>query len=165
VTHPHDDSLTQFIPTDPRKSAAVPTGPRLVVLEGAKPGHVFTLSEPRTSIGRRADNDLILESKAVSKRHAVVGREDPCFFVEDQDSTNGVLVNGVRLKPEERRTLCHGDTIRLSDHVLLFFNEAAFRNAAGPIAIDIDRNRVAAEVEKLMAELPELRRASKVADA
>lgn len=45
-------------------------------------------------IGRGPDNDLILPDGNVSTHHATISLKDGKFIVVDNDSTNGVYVNG-----------------------------------------------------------------------
>src|ERR1700674_2320515 len=52
------------------------------------------LAMERTTIGRRADNDICLPNLAVSGEHAVVVTILADSFLEDLNSTNGTLVNG-----------------------------------------------------------------------
>lgn len=47
----------------------------------------------------------------VSRRHALVTASDGGLFVEDQASTNGTTVNGVRISAYERHPLTDGDTV------------------------------------------------------
>src|SRR5262245_29717489 len=63
------------------------------------------------SIGRRAGNDWILADQHVSGRHARVRAIGGTFFLEDNDSANGVLVNGNRLHPGEPFPLKDGDQV------------------------------------------------------
>jgi len=63
------------------------------------------------SIGRRAGNDWILADQHVSGRHARVRAIGGTFFLEDNDSANGVLVNGNRLHAGEPFPLKDGDQI------------------------------------------------------
>ena len=51
------------------------------------------LARERTTIGRRADNDICMPHLAVSGEHAVVVTILADSFLEDLQSTNGTLVN------------------------------------------------------------------------
>lgn len=46
------------------------------------------------SIGRGSENDLVLPDGNVSTRHARISFRDGKFVIVDNDSTNGVYVNG-----------------------------------------------------------------------
>lgn len=87
--------------------------PQLIAtIEGVEVKHVY-LSKDRTTLGRRSDNDIVLDNPAVSGRHCVFelkGLAD--VFVEDQGSTNGTFVNNFRLTG--RRKLEDEDVIAIS---------------------------------------------------
>lgn len=70
---------------------------------------VFTTSGG--SIGRRAGNDWVLPDGHVSGRHAGVRAIGGTFFLEDNESANGVIVNGNRLHAGEPFPLKDGDKI------------------------------------------------------
>ena len=61
-------------------------------------------------IGRVRDNDLVLDDSTVSKHHAEVVREGGVFYLMDLGSTNGIKINGRRVK---RRRLKNGDLAML----------------------------------------------------
>lgn len=61
------------------------------------------------AIGRDAGNDISLPDEAASARHAKLEAEDGAWWIEDLGSTNGTLVNGVRIEKRER--LRPGDEI------------------------------------------------------
>jgi chromosome segregation ATPase len=64
----------------------------------------------RTNIGRAVENDLKLQARFVSRRHAVVIPGPQSARIEDLDSANGVIVNGKRVP---HATLKHGDIVML----------------------------------------------------
>jgi pSer/pThr/pTyr-binding forkhead associated (FHA) protein len=69
---------------------------RLVVLEGPPGGPdpgVSLALHPQTTIGRAADNVLVVGDPAVSGHHARVVLRDDAWWVEDLGSTNGTQVN------------------------------------------------------------------------
>jgi adenylate cyclase len=46
------------------------------------------------SLGRSSDNEVVLNDFSVSRRHALIRREKDKWVVQDQNSTNGIKVNG-----------------------------------------------------------------------
>ncbi len=54
------------------------------------------------AIGRDAGNDVSLPDDAASARHATLEVEGDEWWIEDLRSTNGTLVNGVRITKRER---------------------------------------------------------------
>ena len=67
------------------------------------------LSRQRTSIGRDASNDVILDAAGISGFHAEIHNEDGQLFLVDLGSTNGSFVNGQRVSG--RRELKAWDTL------------------------------------------------------
>jgi type VI secretion system protein ImpI len=76
---------------------------------GAASRAVFTAAGG--SIGRRPGNDWVLPDGHVSGRHARVRAIGGTFFLEDNESANGVIVNGNRLHPGEPFPLKDGDKV------------------------------------------------------
>jgi phosphoserine phosphatase RsbU/P len=60
------------------------------------------------SIGRQADNDLVLRDNRASRRHAQIVFENGAYVVEDLNSRHGTWVNGERAA---RRVLRNSDRI------------------------------------------------------
>jgi len=73
------------------------------------------LAKTVTTIGRGADCDVRIDNPAVSTHHARILCEGDSIFIEDNDSKNGVFVNGDRVK---RRSLGYGDEITIFKHTL-----------------------------------------------
>ena len=83
--------------------------------------HQSIVLRGRKTIGRDADNDIALQARFVSRRHAAVIPSHGSALVEDLRSTNGVIVNGRRVRCAR---LTHGDVITLGT--------AKFRYTFGP---------------------------------
>jgi hypothetical protein len=68
-------------------------------------GEYATSTRDVFSIGRIDGNDFIMPDYAISKKHALIRTKSNSCFLKDCGSTNGTLLNGVRLqdKPEEVR--------------------------------------------------------------
>jgi pSer/pThr/pTyr-binding forkhead associated (FHA) protein len=92
--------------------------PRLTLTEASGRTREIPLSSERIAIGRHSDNDVVLNDKAVSGRHAVVITLGTDSFLEDLNSTNGTLVNG---RQAARHPLVDGDTISIGRNTLRFF--------------------------------------------
>jgi hypothetical protein len=76
-------------------------------------------SEPAV-IGRSRECDVVVEDPNVSRRHAELRREGPAFWIVDLDSTNGIEVNGRRLR---RAKLEDGDTFVVGETEIAFSME------------------------------------------
>lgn len=77
-------------------------------------GHFVHLHESVTRIGRRADNDIVLDDAAVSRHHAVIVDTGTGFVITDLRSANGIEVNHSRISNSAH--LGNGDHIRIGDH-------------------------------------------------
>jgi len=77
--------------------------------------------EPLT-IGRRAENDIVIADDFASGRHARIGYADDGWYIEDLRSSNGTLVNGQQVA---RQALQHGDLILIGEHLLEFLDPDA----------------------------------------
>lgn len=94
--------------------------PTLIVCQDAQDYRVVEFAAAAT-IGRESDNDIVLASPQVSRRHASIGRrENGDYMLFDHDSTNGVWmderkVSGVRL--------CHGMSFRIVNFFFTFVDE------------------------------------------
>ena len=83
-------------------------------------GQRHEIDSRRVVIGRAKDCDLRVPDPNVSRRHAELRQEGATYWVVDLDSTNGMEVNGRRLK---RAKLESGDTITLGSTDLVFRRE------------------------------------------
>jgi len=88
---------------------------RMLVRTDGDAGIVHVLGR-RTTVGRTPDNDLRINAEWISRHHAVVLLTSSGTVLEDLNSTNGVLVNGLRVA---RRQLDAGDIVT--------FGKSAFR--------------------------------------
>ena len=68
-------------------------------------------------IGRAEDNDICVQSRGISRHHAVVVANVQGFLLRDLGSQNGTVVNGARMA---ERQLADGDTIALGDAQLRY---------------------------------------------
>jgi two-component system, NtrC family, response regulator HydG len=94
--------------------------PRIVAISGALKGQEFQLDKGRVSIGRDASNTIAAPDSAVSRRHCLVEWLDGHAQLTDLESHNGTFVNGI---PVSRRTLAHGDVVRLGLCELVYLTE------------------------------------------
>lgn len=92
---------------DLRRSTAERATPRpkgqLVVLhvpddesDAPAPGTIFPL-QPITSIGRSPSNTIVIPDTYASAQHALVTRREGQWWLEDRNSRNGTLLNGMRV--------------------------------------------------------------------
>jgi pSer/pThr/pTyr-binding forkhead associated (FHA) protein len=104
----------------PQQAAAVGLGRThtgvLIVLSSPAldPGTERELDSTAVTVGRSAENDLVLDSdEFASTKHARIEPRRDGVWVEDLDSTNGTFVNGMKVK--QRHKLSPGDVIRVGE--------------------------------------------------
>ena len=82
---------------------------RVLIRTDGNTDYVHVLGR-RTRIGRGGDNELVLDTKHVSRYHAVLLAGPVHTSIEDLNSTNGVFVNGKRVA---RHILKDGDRVTI----------------------------------------------------
>ncbi|HEX2121644.1 MAG TPA: GGDEF domain-containing protein [Thermoanaerobaculia bacterium] len=92
--------------------------PALIMLDGDLPGQVYRLRPGRQIIGRRPECDIRLRERAVSGIHAEVIRVRDTVTINDLASTNGTLVNGLRIRHPV--PLVQGSLLKLGNCVFKF---------------------------------------------
>ncbi len=90
-----------------------------LIVEGAK---VFKLNQPVVNLGRKLDNDLVIDDPRVSRNHAQVRAVKGRFMVFDLESSGGVFVNGNRV---EHSALYPGDVISLAGVPMVYGQDSS----------------------------------------
>lgn len=75
------------------------------------------LNKPSLSIGRKAENDLVIDDPAVSGKHAHIEQIQSVYFIQDAGSSNGTFANNKKI---DRKQLVNGDQIGIGQHLLVF---------------------------------------------
>jgi len=88
------------------------------------------IDQASISIGRGANNDLVINDPQLSREHARIVTVGEDQIVEDLASSNGTRVNG---SPLQRQILQHRDTIELGSHRLLYLSSR--------VAADVELDR------------------------
>lgn len=83
-------------------------------------GQRMRVEKRRVVLGRSRECDIQVEDANVSRRHAELRQEGTAFWIVDLDSTNGVEVNGKRVK---RAKLEPGDTFTVGSTEVTFSTE------------------------------------------
>ena len=84
---------------------------------------VYKITKNVTNIGRRDDNDLIIDNLRVSRVHAQIRKIKDGFILFDIDSTSGTKVNGHLIKQHQ---LVNGDVIEIADIPIIFSCDGIF---------------------------------------
>ena len=102
----------------------IPSGTFLIV-NGVR---IFSLEQAVVNIGRRDDNDLVIDDPRVSRSHAQLRASHGNYILFDLDSKGGSFVNGQRVT---QKILVPQDVISLAGVPLVYGQETG-----GPAALD-----------------------------
>jgi len=133
LTGTFDYDLSPEVPTDlapdPRETVdgalsrgRVPAGPVEMDLYplAKKPGASF---RDRITIGRTANNDVVIADHSVSRLHAYVRVADG-WLIADAGSKNGSWLDDAELEPRREAALSNGAVVKLGDVRLTFYRSA-----------------------------------------
>jgi hypothetical protein len=118
----HSRDPLKFSRTMPvQQTGAEPKPPAgaFLIVEGRR--H-FPLEKSLVRVGRRLDNDLVLEDPHVSRRHAEIQLHGNRYLVVDLQSTVGTIVNG---RPIQRHALTPGDVISIAGVQIIYGEDSA----------------------------------------
>lgn len=112
---PEEKLIEQTQPFQPVKNSTLLEAPSvshgmLQVDSGPDQGKVFKLIAPVMVVGRGEGCDIVLNDDSVSRRHARLERHRNRYKIVDLGSTNGTVVNGIRI---EMKFLETGDKLQL----------------------------------------------------
>lgn len=80
--------------------------------------------KPQITIGRDSGCDLVLSHVSISKVHARITKESDGFYISDNNSTNGVIVNNFRING--KRKLNEKDVIVITNSKIIFTSKAIY---------------------------------------
>jgi pSer/pThr/pTyr-binding forkhead associated (FHA) protein len=109
--------------------------PVFIILKGNQVVSKVTVNAGRMLIGRNKDCDIPLDEPAASRAHAVIEEIGDTYYLTDQGSRNGTLVNGQRATG--RIALRENDEITIGE-TRIKFTGAGSRNAGD----DDDKTKV-----------------------
>jgi diguanylate cyclase (GGDEF)-like protein len=84
-------------------------------------GRRHVLDQEVVTIGRDRENDIVLDSDSVSRRHARVEHRDGRIYLTDLDSTNGTYVNDDN-EPVRDTQLRRGDQVKIGDTIFKYLS-------------------------------------------
>lgn len=99
-----------------------PTHPLLYLTRDGKTVRKLVFKDERLIIGRSDHNDLLIDSRFVSRHHALFIRHGSTTLLMDLNSTNGTFVNSRRIS---NQVLAHNDIVSIGNHRLKFIHAAA----------------------------------------
>ena len=98
---------------------------------------IYPLTQPVVNIGRRTDNQLVINEGKVSRVHAQLRVIKGHYVIFDLDSSGGTFVNGARI---HQCTLAPGDVISLAGVPVVFGQESPGQSTTQDININYKAN-------------------------
>jgi len=99
-------------------------------------GREIPLSSGRTTIGRGADNDVVLDQRPLSRRHAEIHYDGRNCELVDLGSTNGTTVDGRIMQAHQPYSLHPGSVVSMGGISVFRVEQAA--GGSLPIVDDLD---------------------------
>lgn len=120
-----DRGETQYLGAIPPVEKPVPTliKPPVVEIQAFLTNNqndVYQITRPVINIGRRDDNDIVIQDQRVSRQHAQIRRGHQHYMIFDLNSTGGTWVNNNRITQSE---LNSGDVISIAGNILIYAEE------------------------------------------
>ncbi len=102
--------------------------PELIVKYEDKIIERMVADKKRISIGRTSDNDIALENRGVSRKHAQIEFNDKAAVIIDNESLNGTFVNNRKVTEE---ILHDNDVITIGKYNLIYHTETSRQESSG----------------------------------
>ena len=102
-----------------------PIGQHLDAIGESKPASYLMFNKKKIelvakiTIGRGSDNDVVVDNKLASRHHALIQKIKDTYFLKDEGSTNGTLLNGTSIPKDKYVKLSPGDRITIGNMTLV----------------------------------------------
>ena len=83
---------------------------------------IFQLESLVTRIGRKIENDLVIQDPLISRSHAEIRQQDDGFILVDLNSTTGTHLNNQRITQHK---LSSGDLFYLANIPIMFIEDTS----------------------------------------
>lgn len=87
----------------------------------------YNVNKPEFTIGRKPDNDIVIDNPAVSGHHARIVKQGEEYLLEDLNSTNGTFLKERKVLKSSLRSK---DEISVAKHSIIFLNDQERPDAA-----------------------------------
>lgn len=114
--------------------------PKLLLKFEASVIKEIKLDKPGYTVGRKPDNDIVLDNSAVSGHHCKIFETANVWYVEDLRSTNGTLLNGARVL---KAGLHNNDSVSIVKYSLVFMEDSAADavRPAAPAGVELPQQK------------------------
>lgn len=128
-----------------------PEPPRLVLTNNGSVIQDLTMIKPRLLIGRSEHNDIAIDSRFISRHHALIVRHGNSTFLMDLNSTNGTFINSKRVS---NQVLVHADVVTVGHHKIKFIDPHATKRGKleGPEFLDTAIMKTLEDMRKAPAQ-------------
>ena len=96
-----------------------PPGYELIIETPGHPPSTVALTQAVITIGRHADNDIVLPAEGVSRYHARLQATALGWEVVDLDAANGTFLNDRRIRPQDPTPLAPGSHLRIGPYEII----------------------------------------------
>ncbi len=129
--------------------------PEIIVKYDDKVIERIVTEKKRITIGRTNDNDIVLENRGVSRKHALIEFNNNAAVVIDNESLNGTFVNNRKITEEVLR---NDDTITIGKYSLVYRSEASqdtdsAANFDGTMVLNTKRQKKMLENDKVERQI------------
>ncbi len=119
----------------------------ILIMNGERAGEQIELTPPKVTIGRELDNDISLLVVGMSRYHAELELKPPSWILRDLRSTNGIKVNGRKIK--HNYSVRDGDEIEIG-RIKLKYDKTPLKKEDKPTAPKIIKGKM---IERTKADL------------
>ena len=91
----------------------------LLVIKGPSIGDEFYIEKDEFIIGRSPESDVLLDDITVSRKHALLKKDEDEYRLIDSGSLNGSYLNGNIV---DEAILSNGDRIQIGKYIFLYFS-------------------------------------------
>jgi len=136
---PENTSASRLLPqiadnTTKGSDAADEAVPKLFLSLNGEPVSQLVLDQPRTLVGRSEHNEMSIDSRFISRHHAMFIRHGTVTFLMDLNSTNGTFVNSRQIS---NHVMMHDDVVTVGNYSIKFeFPSATFGDSDDAIRLD-----------------------------
>jgi len=142
-------------PPGSQRAAKVVPVPILQFTDAAMAGQVIRLEKESGKLGRRSENDYVVDDPRVSRLHAWIDRDGSAVILTNLSDTAGTKVNGEAL--EGPRVLKHGDEVSFGPVAARFEDPASVAESGDPtVVFEVPRVDVGPHLSPRQQEVLEL---------